>query len=361
MTRWTTPRGTAACLGICFLGLASAPTGSAGLAAQTFERGENSFWSLYWENDTFYDTDQSYTNGSRIVFSVESLDPGENRWWLPDDLVRRVFQPSCDIDPDLCWEWSGGWVIGQNFYTPQDITIADLIEDDRPYGGWLYLGKMLHVSRPDVGDLGDFKATQHTFEVDVGVTGDLSFSDETQTFVHEHVATGAPEPRGWDHQIQTEPGIVLQYVGKQRAIQWTAFDRRAFDVIPEWTVVAGNIFTYGGGGVTARLGWNLGDDFGPSRIQPVAPMMARQGDFEAYGFASVGARVVAHNIFLDGGWFGDDPHTVSKEGVVGDAELGAFVRFKRIGASFRWVRRTPEFRERRISQEYGALNLIILY
>jgi len=330
------------------------------LFAQTYDRGENSFWSIYFENDTFYDTDQSYTSGVSIVW-IKSVDEAKGHWWLPDRLLHRTFKPSRKEDARLRWEWSGGWVVGQTFYTPQDISIAEIVEDDRPYGGWLYLGKQLHLSRPDVGDRGDFKATQHTFEVDVGVTGNWSFAEEVQTFVHERIAKGAPEPEGWNHQIGTGLGVVLRYTGRQRSLEWIARNRRVFDLVPEWTAVAGNVFTYGGAGLTLRGGLNLGDDFGPTRIQPVAPMMARRSDFELYGFASVGARAVAHNVFLDGRWCETDPHRVSKEHVVADAEVGAFARFKRVGASFRWVRRTPEFHERKIYQEYGALNLIILY
>ena len=329
------------------------------LFAQTYDRGENSFWSIYFENDTFYDTDQSYTSGVSIVW-IKSVNEAGEHWWLPEDLLRRTFTPSRKEDARLAWEWSGGWVVGQTFYTPQDISIAEIVEDDRPYGGWLYLGKQLHLSRPDVGYRGEVKATQHTFEVDVGVTGNWSFAEQVQTFIHAGIAKGATEPEGWDHQIGNGPGVVLRYTGRQRSLEWIARNRRVVDLVPEWTLVAGNIFTYGGAGLTLRAGLNLGNDFGPSRIQPVAPMMTRRR-WELYGFASVGTRAVAHNVFLDGRWFGADPHRVSKEHVVADAEVGAFARFKRVAASFRWVRRTPEFQERKIYQEYGALNLTILY
>jgi hypothetical protein len=224
----------------------------------------------------------------------------------------------------------------------------------------LYIGKVVHVSRPDIG-VGELRAVQHTFEVDVGVTGEPSFAAETQTFVHEHVAKSAPAPKGWSNQIGTGPGIALQYIGRTRSFEKLGWDRRVFDVISDWTAVAGNIYTLAGGGVTARFGYNLGTDFGPTIITPTAPMMGRDHDFEAYGVAGAQARAVAYNVFLDGRWFTDDAQTVTRKPVVADVFGGVFVRYRWVGLNFRWVRRTPEFRERRVWQEYGSLNLIFLF
>lgn len=331
------------------------------LAAQTFGRDQTAFWSFYWENDTFYSTDQSYTNGARVQ-RIRTLNATKEHWWIPDRLLRRSFAPDCPTNPTLCWEWAGGWTIGQNFYTPQDIRATLIVPDDRPYGGWLYAGAVLVLSRPDLGAPPQLiPAMQHTFEIDIGITGEPSFAEDVQTFVHRYIATGAPEPEGWGNQIGTTAGVVLQYTGKTRAVEWNAFRRRIFDVLPEWNLAAGNIFTYAGGGATARLGWDLGDDFGTGRITPVAAMMGRQAPWEAYVFGGLNARAVAHNVFLDGRWFADEAQTVRREVVVSDAELGAFVRYRRIGLSFRWVRRTPEFKDRPIWQEYGAFNLTLLY
>jgi lipid A 3-O-deacylase len=118
--------------------LTCAAAGTSTLNAQVYSRGQNGFWALYWENDTFYDTDQSYTNGARIA-QVRGLSQTGDIWWLPDSLLRRAFGPSCVDDDQQCWEWSGGWTIGQQMYTPRDIRETSVITDDRPYGGWTYI------------------------------------------------------------------------------------------------------------------------------------------------------------------------------------------------------------------------------
>ncbi len=313
------------------------------------------FVSFYFENDTFLDTDQSYTNGARVSWATR-LEPDADRWYLPSDRLERRFRRDCDFDPTQCWEWWAGWQMGQSMYTPQDLTDPEIIDDDRPYGGWLYAGPTFTASRPGQHTQ---KASEHSLQLLVGVLGAPSLAAETQTFVHEHIATGAAEPMGWDHQVATEPTLNLLYSGRQRQVE--AFrgggKSRVLDVIGEWTVAAGNVFTYAGAGGTVRLGWNLGEDFGASRVEPVIAMAGRQHTREAYMFGRIGARYTLHNAFLDGGWLRRSPHTVEGEPVVADLEVGATLRIRRIVGSVRWVRRTPEFTTRLIYQEYGSISL----
>ena len=314
-----------------------------------------SFVSFYFENDTFFDTDQSYTNGVRISWASH-LDPDADRWYLPTSRLDRRFPRDCDFDPTQCWEWWAGWLVGQSMYTPQDLTEPEIIADDRPYGGWLHGGPSFTASRPGQHTQ---KATEHSLQLLLGVLGSPSLAAQTQTFVHEHVATGAAEPMGWDHQIATEPTLTLMYSGRQRQVEAHrgGGERRIFDLTGEWGLAAGNVFTWLGAGGTARLGWNLGEDFGASRVEPVIAMAGRHHAHEAYLFTRIGARYTLHNAFLDGGWLRSSVHTVDREPVVADLELGATLRFRRVVASARWVRRTPEFDARLIYQEYGSISL----
>lgn len=315
-----------------------------------------SFVSLYWENDVFNDTDQSYTNGVRVSWAYP-LSPDAGPWWDPG-VFGELFYLDCRRDSRRCWRRFSGWVAGQTMYTPQDITIPTVIPDDRPYGGWLYLSKQAIFARPH--NLSR-PAMQHSFEAAVGLLGPLSAAEQTQTFVHRYISPASPEPEGWAHQIKTEPGVVLRYGGKVRALELIWRGKRLFDVLPTWEGVAGNVFTYAQGGGMLRAGWHLGDDFGLSRIEPVAALMGQRSRFEAYVFGGVMARAVAHNIFLNGSLLRGGAPTVSREPLVADIEGGVFVRVRGIAASFRWVRRTPEFKERRIYQEYGAWNITLLY
>lgn len=310
------------------------------------------FLTAHFENDTFYDTDQSYTNGVRI--SGAHRAEGDLRV-LPTGVLERRFRRDCEIDPNRCWEWWSGWVVGQSMYTPQELEDSEIIPDDRPYGGWLYGGPTFTASRPARHTM---RATEHAFQLLLGVTGRPSLAGPTQRFVHDHIATGAADPLGWHHQIRAEPTVNLLYSGRQRQLE--AFREgggRYFDLVSEWSLAAGNVFTYGGGGAALRLGWNLGEDFGAGRIEPVIAMAGREHRTEGHLFARIGARYTLWNAFLQGGWFRASPHTVDPERVVADLEVGATFRWRRVVASGRWVRRSPEFDARLIYQEYGSLTV----
>ena len=51
-----------------------------------------------------------------------------------------------------------------------------------------------------------------TLELNVGVIGPPALAKQVQTEWHKLI--GAPEPRGWAHQLPTEPGFMLGYLKK---------------------------------------------------------------------------------------------------------------------------------------------------
>jgi lipid A 3-O-deacylase len=313
--------------------------------------------SIYWENDLFLRTDESYTNGLRVNWA--RLHDQNSVWWLPDRLLMKSFE-RCEGDKTDCFEWWTGFVMGQSMYTPDNISQAAVIRTDRPYAGWCYGGPTFSAFRKDSESQ---KAIQHSIELLLGVVGEPSFAEEAQIFVHKHITKNAPDPQGWSHQIATEVTLNIQYSGRRRELELKRnSDQRIFDMTSEWTASAGNAFVYAGVGSTVRLGWNLGDDFGASRIEPTRTFIAsNKQNWELYGFFRIGGKYVAHNITLDGGWFSESEHTVDKKNLVGSAEIGMALRVKRLLFSFRYVELSPEFHERSVIQKFGALSLTALF
>jgi lipid A 3-O-deacylase len=313
--------------------------------------------SIYWENDLFLRTDESYTNGLRVSWA--RLLKKDSVWWLPDRFLRKSFE-RCTGDNTNCFEWWTGFVMGQSMYTPDNISEASVIRTDRPYAGWCYGGPTYSAIRKSTDTQ---KASQHSFEFLLGAVGEPSFAEEAQIFVHKHITTNAADPQGWSHQIASEVTLNIQYSGRRREFELKSRStHRIFDVTSEWTAAAGNAFIYAGGGGTLRLGWHLGDDFGASRIEPTRTFDSPgTQNWELYGFFRLGGRYVAHNITLDGGWFADSEHTVVKKNLVGHAEIGVALRVKPVLLSFRYVQLSPEFHERSVVQEFGALSLTVLF
>ena len=102
--------------------------------------------TLRLENDLFTGTDRNYTNGVALTLVSRDLQ-GALR---PECLPRPIGWYARFIgwaDPEF-WRDSGAQAssqnlvvrFGQSMYTPEDKTRTDLIADDRPYAGLLYLG-----------------------------------------------------------------------------------------------------------------------------------------------------------------------------------------------------------------------------
>lgn len=138
-----------------------------------------------------------------------------------------------------------------------------------------------------------------------------------------------------------------------------------FDFVPHATAAIGNVFVYGGAGLTLRLGGNLPQDFGPAHIRPSVPgtdYFPSNGRWGWHVFAAVDARGVGRNIFLDGNTFRDS-HSVSAKPFVADFEIGIAITGQIPGtktgfrATLKQVFRTKEFDGQSEGDRFGAFSL----
>ncbi|MES1242133.1 MAG: lipid A deacylase LpxR family protein [Acidobacteriota bacterium] len=295
-------------------------------------------WSFHEENDVLAGTDRHYTQGFK--FSLLREQEGSPGWM--ENLAPLLWNRFGD--EDLPFGFNGGWSIGQNMYNPAEIERVEPDPDDRPWAGWLYLGRTLQVSsdceagiggaEPADGEVVACRQQQHTFELDLGVVGPLSGAKGAQTELHKLI--DSDPPLGWDNQLGNEPGLLLLYTGK-----WRYPNRsRTLDAIPHVRVGLGNVLTFAGAGGTVRLGRNL-SGFGGDLIPAV--QRGTRPRWEAYLFAGAEARLVGVNIFLDGNHFRDSP-SIDKEIFVYDLSGGGAVRYRSFRVAVTLVQRSPEFK-----------------
>ncbi len=294
------------------------------------------------ENDMFgSDTDRHYTHGTR--FSA-AAPPGEVPDWLKDIAVTW---PLFAGDGDM----RASYALGQNLYTPADITIADPLQMDRPYAAWLY-GSMGLVS--------DRGRSVDNFELQLGMVGPAALGEPTQKFVHKVV--DSPEPQGWDHQLRNEPGIVLSYDHRIRRFMTFKLGIADFeiDTSPYVGFSLGNVYTHAETGAVFRFGQDLSKDRGgPPRIRPSLPgsdYYSRVDGLSWYFFAGGGVRAVARNIFLDGNTFADS-YSADKNPFVGDMQVGFALRYKDFRLAYTQVIRTKEFKDQQLPDRFGAITL----
>jgi hypothetical protein len=283
--------------------------------------------SLLWENDAVVRTDRHYTQGARV--SYLSRDNA-----LPDWLKSvSGCLPACGMNIGA---QKFGLGAGQEIYTPKNLGSAAVILDDRPYAAWLYGRLTLEQRGTGLGQV----PMMDTLHLDLGVVGPEALGEQAQDLAH-HV-----DPRGWDNQLRTEPGIVLRC---QRSLRFGIKDEGTglgADFLPYAGAGLGNIFSGASLGSTARFGFNVPNDFELHSDPQTLPL-------GLYAFAGAEGRWVAHNLFLDGNTFRES-HSVDRIPFVWDFRAGAGIVAGPLEFMASYVLRSPEFFGQHSYDQFGS-------
>lgn len=310
--------------------------------------GEGPVFTILEENDLVVDSDRHYTQGIKLSYFYEDGFLPLGSRWLYDTLPAPGFTKEVG---------KLGYSIGQNIYTPADLTIAALQPLDRPYAGWLYFGATLERRGHTPSGL----PAVEQFGLQLGVIGPGSLAEDAQVWVHE--TRDFIIPRGWDHQLGNEPGLRLTY---WRAVRLPVLERGDFgiDFSPHAGLSLGNVETSARFGGRLRMGLHLPDNFGTQTIDSLATTSGglRRNETIKWGahlFAGIEGRYAAHSAFLDGTLFRDS-HRVDRREWQGDAQVGVAVRWKRVEAGYVHTFRLPEFGAQTEHHSFGAVYLKIM-
>jgi hypothetical protein len=230
--------------------------------------------------------------------------------------------------------------VSQYLYTPDDTSRSDVVENDRPYAGWLFV-TLQGIDRKDNYMI--------VTGFDVGVVGPLAGGETVQSFIHK--ATGSDAPKGWDNQLHNEVGInVFKLWAKSLRSSDGTFDR---ELIGHVGLTLGNVNTHAETGFLARWGYNVPDDMGAPflstgematapRRNTIGLAAHDKGDFSFYVFGGADARAVARDMMLDGNTFGDS-HSVDSKAFVYDWKVGVVVGYKGFEVGYTNVRVSKRF------------------
>ena len=297
-----------------------------------------------WENDIFGGTDKGYTNGFRADYVTpknQLTRVGEfarrNLTWLSDDA-----------------EWYETFSLGQNIYTPEDLTRRIPDPDDRPYAGFLYAS---------FGMVADNGKRLDTIALDFGVVGRMALADDVQRAVHDLIQ--ADDPRGWSSQLRNEPGVRLLFERKFRYLADLKFSLGDLQMgfAPHYGFALGNVDTSAAAGFMMRIGDRLDDNYGPPRVRPA---VAGPGFYQYkdglgwYLFGGLEGRAVGRNIFIEGNTFRNSA-SVEPHRLVGDANVGFALQYGNAEFSYTHVFRSPEFRGQRGIVQFGSLSLSVKF
>ncbi|MEI6082912.1 MAG: lipid A deacylase LpxR family protein [Verrucomicrobiota bacterium] len=296
--------------------------------------GSGTVVTLNEENDKYVtpSTDKHYTQGLHVTI----LWPDECAlfWmrpmtWLPDfDVANPIHKY--------------GFTFGQNIYTPIDIQTNALVTDDRPYAGWLYAG-LIRENRGTFA--GGIPVLDH-LEVDAGIIGSWSEADNIQIWFHGLIHV--ERPKGWHHQLNNEPGLLLNF--DRKFLLWDSAapgDDFHAQMLPHVGINLGNVDTSATIGTMFRLGYNFPNEFATNS----------PAGWGWYLFSSIDCHAVAYTEFLDGNMY-HASHSVDKEPVYAQFRAGLALILRRVEISYTYNYLSKQFDQQDKYDAYASLNLI---
>ncbi|WP_242689881.1 lipid A deacylase LpxR family protein [Sulfurimonas aquatica] len=302
-------------------------------------------FNLYFENDTFAETDNEYTGGYKL----------SNVYYLPSDEPDFIEIPFLKSDEDSTFF---SVAVAQQIYTPKDTESTEVVLDERPYSGWTYLELGMHYSCP---------AELDSLVMQVGVVGGrASGAEQFQKALHSLISIDSP--KGWDNQLEDELGLNLIYQHKWRytpePIGW--FEQ---SYIPFGEVGIGNVKTYARTGILMRIGLNPAEDFGSSSIDiggengiPIKKdcLCLDEKDISYTLNLTLAGEAVVKSMLLDGNLL-TDSHSVEKEPFVANASFGFSARYEKYELDFIYTINSKKFKKEKGNHKYGSVIFSYLY
>lgn len=307
--------------------------------ASNATKDEASTLTFVWENDSFANTDRSYTNGMRLAW----LSGTQSQ----NDIVKYIAHNVFGADDDAVLR--RGVAIGQSIFTPTDIEATVNIPDQHPYAGWLYGEYSAVMAQRNIID---------QMSLQVGMVGPSAGGEFAQNEFHSLI--GIEGAKGWENQLEDELGIVLSYERKARRLARIGSTDFGADLTPNYGISLGNVYTQARAGLTLRIGQDLSNDYGPPRVRPSlggAGYFVPDDAFSWYFFGGVEGRAVAHNIFMDGSLINEDVVDLSRRDFVTDYQGGLVVQVFGVQAALTLVERSKEYDEQEEPQRFGAFSL----
>lgn len=295
------------------------------------------------ENDSIggQGTDKNYTSGVRFSYYDKAAKVPEIFHEIDD------YIPTFEVNSQSRIFYS----LGQNIYTPTEISQSVQDPNDRPWAAHLYAS---------VGLVTDTGNHRDELEISFGVVGPWALGKQAQSFVHKYVTPDSPTPKGWSSQLDNEPALLLGWRRQFKDYFKTTVGGFSASASPHYGVTLGNVYTFASGGLSFSLSpKNETWQDAPVRVRPSMP---GTGVFEIpedgwswYLFAGLEGRAVARNIFLDGNTF-DDSHNVDKNYFVADANAGLALTYGQYRVSYTLAYRTSEFKGQDDPSVFGALS-----
>jgi len=292
----------------------------------------NSYFGVNFDNDIFSNTDYYYTNGIRF------------------ELVTPVFASSPFAWPMLPYNKYSmnyhGMIAVQNMYTPTNPDTVHVMDGDRPFAAYLYLGHTKNTLSAE-------RHYRQYSELILGLMGPGSLGGYVQGQIHNI------EPVGWENQIQND--LVLNY---NALVEMGVFNLPHFDLNAFAEAQLGTLYDNMGAGMRLRTG-HLNPYFSMPGLAMTGSAEGKDALNLQFGFlAGTKVRFVGYDATLQGGLFNpNNKYTIPAsdvERIVLQANAGVYFAFRQLSLTYEHFYITPEFRKGRHHQ-WGHINIMYCF
>lgn len=304
-------------------------------------------YAFYLENDSRNiggpGSDQAYSNGMKFSYIYAQ---GKTPKWAVPTLDRfKILENRAKYS-----KINFGISLGHQMYTPSNKSEIELVEDDRPYAAWLYLGFAASLKE---------KTTEQFVEVDIGTVGPSALGKEVQNNFHQLI--GVADAKGWKNGIKNEPTLQLFYQKRFKIVL-----SKNLEFIPFYGAGLGNVLVGGHLGGMIRIGSHMPDDFGTSRPSASdgnsfisATSSTKNERYGYYFFGTARGNFVERNIFLDGNTT-QDSHRVKKIPLTFETEFGAALHLSYGAIVWRFVTKSPEYEEKKELNSFASVSFVFV-
>ena len=262
-----------------------------------------------YENDFFMATDEYYTQSIHF----EYIAPSIRKFPLHHALIKAYQQRQYGV------------AIQHNGYTPSSVSTNEVLQNDHPYAGLLYLQQFAISIDPE-------KKQRFSSAISLGIIGPASLAAEMQTGIHK--ALDNVTPRGWHNQVRND--LILNYeVNYEKLI-----------------LNAGNIFMIDAS-VMVRAGTlsdkaTIGTTFMLGKL-PTPYNLDKSSKFVLYLYCRPEAGIIAYDATLQGGIFNKkSSYTLESN------EIEHAVFSSRIGIAGSWKGITLEYFQTSATRSFKA-------
>lgn len=247
------------------------------------------YFQLQLDNDIFNYTDRYYTNGIHLLLisSIISQNP-----------LNKLLIPYWGQGINYY-----GISLVQDMYTPSTTKIGGILENDRPYAAYLYIG--LNKITNDI-----LHQVRLSSEIQVGIIGPASLGEFVQRTFHNTVPTNN-EPLGWECQIQND--LLLNYYAR---IEKGIVSIPGMDMILHGSGTVGTVFTNIAGGIYLRAGWFNSYFMNLFFSKRSLNKVRHTRNVQFYFFTDLSGKAVGYDATLQGGLFNrTKPYTISGKNI----------------------------------------------